>query len=334
MSFISKELFSKVSIISTANSILLSHQVNNAALIAHNSSSKCLHISPISRAGHNRWSKIGRKKAVVDLEKSKVIHKYRNQIASIIRAGGGSDPDTNIRLASAIDRAKDAGLSKSSIEGAVAHATSKHAVGEAVIYEGRSESGYMLIMEVMTDNKKRTRPILRKFLMDHGCVMGEAGSSLFNFEHKGIVRVPRHELQAKSTEPLDLAIEVGAEDVIADQNTWGESSDAAPEVDGSDLESKQEEPKLQVSDDSNDLESSASNDDCFQFKCEPRDLKAVSDIIKAQSFTVASATLEYLPKTVVELNQKKYERALRVIGLLSEEDGVMEVYDNFVLKKE
>ena len=172
MSFIStKELFSKVSIISTANNILLSHQINKAATIPHSSLptiSKCLHTSPFSRAGHNRWSKIGRKKAIVDLEKSKIIHKYRNQIFSIIRAGGGPDPDTNIRLASAIDRAKDAGLSKTSIEGAIAHATSKQAGGEAVIYEGRSESGYMLIIEVMTDNKKRTRPVLRKFLMDHG----------------------------------------------------------------------------------------------------------------------------------------------------------------------
>ena len=167
--------------------------------------------------------------------------------------------------------------------------------------------------------------------------MGEAGSSLFNFEHKGIVRVPCHELQAAGTEPLDLAIEVGAEDVIADQNTWGELSEAAlgrSEMDRSDPQSKQE---LQVSE-ANDSEPESgqdtSNEDCFQFKCEPRDLKAVSDAIKAHSFTVASATLEYLPKTVIELNQKKYERALRVVGLLSEEDGVMEVYDNFVLKKE
>lgn len=129
---------------------------------------KFYHYSPLLEAGHNRWSKIGRKKAIVDLKRSNVIQKYRNQIINAIRAGKSSDVDANIRLASVIGRAKDAGISKSSVDGAIAHATTKHESGEVIVYEGRADDGYMILIEVMTDNKNRTRPILKKCLKDHG----------------------------------------------------------------------------------------------------------------------------------------------------------------------
>lgn len=129
---------------------------------------KFMHASPSQEAGHNRWSKIHRKKAVADLERSKVIQKYRNRIISTIRSGGGSDLDANIRLASLIEQAKEAGIPKATVDGAVRQATAKQTGGEHVIYEGRAEVGYMFLIEMMTENKRRTRPILRTFLTKNG----------------------------------------------------------------------------------------------------------------------------------------------------------------------
>lgn len=131
---------------------------------------ECYHSSATFKAGHNRWSKIGRKKAIVDLKRSSAIQRYRNQIVTAIRSGKSSDADANVRLASVIDRAKSARISKASIEGAIAHATSKQAGGEVIMYEGRADDGYMLLIEVMTDNKNRTRPMLKKCLKDNGWV--------------------------------------------------------------------------------------------------------------------------------------------------------------------
>lgn len=128
------------------------------------------HSSLICEAGHNRWSKIGRKKAIADIKRSTVIQKFRNQIVTAVRTGKSADVDSNARLASVIDRAKDAGISKTSIEAAIAHAGTKEAGGEVIVYEGRSDDGYMLLIEVMTVNKNRTRPVLRKCLKDHGWV--------------------------------------------------------------------------------------------------------------------------------------------------------------------
>lgn len=112
---------------------------------------------------------------------------------------------------------------------------------------------------------------------------------------------------------MDLAIEVGAEDVIADNKTMDDS-------DSGDTRTTDSEP-------------SSDDAECFQFKCGPRDLKSVSDAIKNRSFTITSASLEYIPKEYVSLNKKSYERALNLVRLLSEQDEVMEVYDNFILER-
>lgn len=148
--------------------------------------------------------------------------------------------------------------------------------------------------------------------------MGETGSSLFNFEHKGVVRIPCSELQAAGIDPMDLAIEVGAEDVTADLKELEDVEETeAPAT---------SEPELTGEE--------VTEDSCFQFSCNSANLKSVADAIKSQSFTVSSASFEYIPKTCIVLDRKKYKKAMRITGLLSEQDDVMEVYDNFVLKQE
>ena len=131
--------------------------------------------------------------------------------------------------------------------------------------------------------------------------LGAPGSSLFMFEHKAVIRVPREEvLQSAYSDPLELAIEVGAEDVI-----MSSSSDEG----GSDSE-----------------------DDCFQFKCEPSEMKSVSDAVTKMGLTLSSSTLEYIPKSCVPLEEKLYNKAIRLVDLLTENPDVMEVYDNFTLQ--
>lgn len=127
-----------------------------------------IHCSASFGAGHNKWSKIHRKKAVADLERSKIIQKFISRITTAIRTGGGPDPEINIRLASLIQQAKSEGVTKVNIETAIRQASSKTAGGELYVYEARADSGYMLVIEVLTDKNSRTRPIIRNFLLKHG----------------------------------------------------------------------------------------------------------------------------------------------------------------------
>ncbi len=128
---------------------------------------KLIHHSSPCEAGHNKWSKIHRKKAVADLQRSKMIQKYVSRITTAIRTGGGPDPEMNVQLATLIQQAKSDGVTKTNIEAAIRQASSKQAGGELLVYEGMAEVGYMLVIEVMTDNNNRTRPIIKNILVKH-----------------------------------------------------------------------------------------------------------------------------------------------------------------------
>lgn len=126
------------------------------------------HIASVSCAGHNKWSKIKRKKAVTDLEKSKLRGKLIDKIRSAVSAGG-QDPTTNLKLSGLLAQAKSMGLPKSVIESALKAAASSSAeVREAVLYEGRGPNGYLILIEALTNNRKRTRPEIRHILEKQG----------------------------------------------------------------------------------------------------------------------------------------------------------------------
>ena len=131
---------------------------------------RTMHVTPIILAGHNKWSKIKHKKAVTDHEKSKTRGKLVDQIRTAV-AHGGSDPTTNIKLAGLLTRAKSSGIPKSNIEAALKSASGAGGtVRETVVYEGRGPSGYLLLIEAVTDNRNRTRPEIRHIIEKQGYV--------------------------------------------------------------------------------------------------------------------------------------------------------------------
>ena len=131
---------------------------------------RTMHVTSINLAGHNKWSKIKHKKAVTDHEKSKMRGKLVDQIRTAV-AHGGSDPTTNIKLAGLLTRAKSSGIPKSNIEAALKSASGAGgSVRETVVYEGRGPSGYLLLIEAVTDNRNRTRPEIRHIIEKQGYV--------------------------------------------------------------------------------------------------------------------------------------------------------------------
>ena len=131
---------------------------------------RTMHVTPKNTAGHNKWSKIKHKKAVTDHEKSKMRGKLVDLIRTAV-AHGGSDPTTNIKLAGLLTRAKSSGIPKSNIEAALKSASGAGgSVRETVVYEGRGPSGYLLLIEAVTDNRNRTRPEIRHIIEKQGYV--------------------------------------------------------------------------------------------------------------------------------------------------------------------
>lgn len=120
-------------------------------------------------AGHNKWSKIKRKKAVTDMGKSKMRGKLLDQIRAAV-ASGGADPATNVKLGGLLAQAKSGGIPKANIESALKSSStgSGGSVSKAVIYEGRGPSGYLVLIEALTDNRNRTRPEIRHIIEKQG----------------------------------------------------------------------------------------------------------------------------------------------------------------------
>jgi YebC/PmpR family DNA-binding regulatory protein len=166
-------------------------------------------------AGHSKWSKIKRQKAVVDAAKGKVFTKIIREITIAAREGGG-DPTTNARLSIAIDNAKSSNMPKDNIDRAI-----KKGIGEQgnassyaeIIYEGYGPGGVAYLVEASTDNVNRTVGEIRHIFSKQGGNLGTSGSVAYLFDQKGIITIAAG---GSDIDALILdAIEAGAEDVDA-----------------------------------------------------------------------------------------------------------------------
>jgi len=166
-------------------------------------------------AGHSHWANIQHKKGIADAKRGKVWSKLSRLIIVAARHGGG-DPETNLKLRYAIDKAREVSMPKDNIERAVKRGTGELS-GETVeelTYEGFGPGGVALLIDVMTDNRNRTIGEVRKILDRGGGKMGSAGNVGFLFERKGQIAV-----EAAGTDEdklLEIALDAGAEDVKRD----------------------------------------------------------------------------------------------------------------------
>jgi len=116
----------------------------------------------------------------------------------------------NPSLALAIEKAKSANMPLANIQRAIDRVADKNAAAlEEIVYEGYGPGGVGIIVEVATDNKNRTYPEVRTALTKNGGTMADAGSVLFQFTRKGVIRVT-----ATGEDALLTILDAGAEDAV------------------------------------------------------------------------------------------------------------------------
>ena len=166
-------------------------------------------------AGHSHWANIANKKARVDSKRSKLWSKLSKYIIVAARIGGG-DPDTNFRLRTAINDAKAVSMPRENIERAVKKGTGELEGGnvEEILYEGYGPSGVAVMCEIMTDNRNRTAPEIRKIFDVHGGNLGGTGCVAYMFERRGLISILAE--SANEEKVMEIAMEHGASDVEAD----------------------------------------------------------------------------------------------------------------------
>lgn len=163
-------------------------------------------------AGHNKWSKIRHRKAVVDSRRSKVWTKCIKVIMVAAKHGGG-DPGMNLSLRYALDEARYANVPRDTIERAI-----KKGVGELggqnfenVRYEGYGPAGVAVVIDALTDNRTRTAADVRNAFAKYGGNLGSTGCVSFMFETRGEVFIAPKDVNGDKL--MELAVEIGARDV-------------------------------------------------------------------------------------------------------------------------
>ena len=167
-------------------------------------------------SGHSHWATIKRKKGAADAKKGKIFTRIAREIVIAAREGGG-DPDMNVRLGLAIDKAKAANMPKDSIDRAIKRGTGDDKEGvnfEEILYEGYAPNGVALMIECVTENRNRTIAELRHVLSKAGGGMGDPGSVGWQFDRMTYFAINAEKYDFDSI--FELALEAGAEDIDQD----------------------------------------------------------------------------------------------------------------------
>lgn len=166
-----------------------------------------------------RHGTIANRKASQDSKRAQIFTKYARAITVAAKAGG--DPDYNISLKHAIDKAKGINMPNDNIARAVKKGTGELAGEsyEAGSFEGYGAGGVAVIVDVLTDNRNRTTAAMKHAFDKYGGNLGVPGCVSYMFERKGIIIIEKIE-DIKEDALMETALEAGAEDMLIHEDAF------------------------------------------------------------------------------------------------------------------
>lgn len=234
-----------------------------------------------------QWKQKGRE--IEALKKGQLVNKLVREIMVAAKLGG-ADPETNARLAAAVEKARKASVYKDTIERAIKKGSGQDADGvsiETVTFEGFAPHKVPVIVECQTDNRNRTAPEMRH-LFSKGGQLGQPGAMNFFFDRWGVVEA--HHADASRDAEGD-AIEAGA------QNVEPLEADEVPEGTVG-----------------------------FRFLTETKDLATVNRWLREAGWKVTTCDMRYIAKNPVELTGAAHAEAVAFLQSLDDHDDVSHVY--------
>jgi YebC/PmpR family DNA-binding regulatory protein len=170
-------------------------------------------------SGHSKWHTIKHKKGAADAKRGKVFTRIIKELTVAARNGGG-DPDSNPRLRTIITEAKANNMPRENIERAIRRGTGEEpgVQYEEVTYEGYGPGGVALLIQTLTDNKKRTVGEIRHLLDKHAGNLAAENSVAWLFSRKGEVVVEKGKIDEDKL--LSAALDAGADDLNDDGSAW------------------------------------------------------------------------------------------------------------------
>lgn len=239
-------------------------------------------------AGHSQFKNIMHRKGRQDAQRAKIFTKLIREITTAARLGS-PDPNANPRLRAAVIAARDANMTRDTIDRAIKRGVGNDADAnyDEVRYEGYGPGGVAVIVEALTNNRNRTAGEVRSIFSKHGGNLGESNSVSFMFDRVGEFRYPLS--AGTADEVLEKAIDAGADDVVS-----GEGEDAVHEIYGA--------------------------QDAFS---------TLREALEKSLGQPSVAKLSWRPKTTTPVEGDTLKALLDMIGALDDNDDVQNVYANF-----
>lgn len=170
-------------------------------------------------SGHSKWASIKHKKMAIDAKKGKFFTKIIREIMLAAKIGG-NNPDNNPRLRIAIEHAREINMPNDNIQRAIKKGTGEEGAMavESTTYEGYGPGGVAILVDVMTDNKRRTAAEIRSIFTRRNASMGESGCVSWMFERKGIINIKKEMIEEEKL--MTIVLDAGAEDLQSDKDMY------------------------------------------------------------------------------------------------------------------
>jgi len=171
-------------------------------------------------SGHSKWANIKRKKEAEDKKKGKIFSKLSRIITLAVIAGGGiADPQNNLKLRLAIEKAKQANMPKENIVRAIEKATKPEGASlKEIVYEAFGPYGVAFIIEGTSDNPNRTLSEVRNILSNFGGKLATPGAVSYLFKRCGLAIVKKEKVSEEKI--LELADKLSSFDIDQDNEAF------------------------------------------------------------------------------------------------------------------
>jgi YebC/PmpR family DNA-binding regulatory protein len=177
-------------------------------------------------AKEKRWDKM-----------SKVFPRLAKAI-TVAAKEGGTDPDLNSRLRTAIQNAKAQNMPKDNIDAAIKRASGKDAENFVeILYEGKGPHGVLVVIECATDNPTRTIANVKSYFNKIGGGLVPTGSldflfsrkAVFQFEVNDQINIEELELELIDAGLEEIEVNEGMAYAYADYTNFGSLNQALEE---------------------------------------------------------------------------------------------------------
>ena len=160
-----------------------------------------------------RHGTIAGRKEKQDSKRAAVFTKYARAIT--VAAKNGGDPEYNVALKHAIDKAKGINMPNDNIKRAIKKGTGELAgeTYETGRFEGYGAAGVAVIVDVLTDNKNRTTAAMKHAFDKFGGNLGAPGCVSYMFEQKGVMIIEKTDAVDEDA-LMEAALEAGMDDMV------------------------------------------------------------------------------------------------------------------------